>query len=52
MRRLLNAGATNAKPRFVPNENPTATRLTGTNLAGSNDPRIDRALVMLCSLRP
>ena len=52
MRRLTKAEATNARPKFVPNENPTATRLTGTNLAGSNDPRIDRALVMLCSLRP
>ncbi len=52
MRRLLKAEATNARPRFVPNETGATTRLTGTNLAGSNDPEIDRALVMLCSLQP
>jgi hypothetical protein len=52
MRRLGNAKATNARPRFVPNQTAGSTRLTGTNLAGSSDPRLNRALVMLCSLQP
>jgi hypothetical protein len=51
MRRARKAKATQAKPRFVPNPAEGSTRLTGTNLAGSSDPRLNEALVALCSLQ-
>jgi len=38
-----------ATSRFVPNPNAKAARLTGKGLATS-DPRLNRALVMLCQL--
>ncbi|MGI8460554.1 MAG: Coagulation factor 5/8 type domain-containing protein [Solirubrobacterales bacterium] len=50
MRRAITAVATSARPQFVPNATPGSTRLTGTNLAGSPDPRLNEALAMLCSL--
>jgi hypothetical protein len=49
MRRVGAARATNAAHRFVPNPK-AGSRLTGTTLAGSSDPRLDRAFVMLCAL--
>lgn len=45
MRRLRAAKATNARPKFVPNQAPGATRLSGTNLAGASDPRLNRVLM-------
>jgi microsomal dipeptidase-like Zn-dependent dipeptidase len=50
MRRVRMARATQARPRFKPNPTAGSARLTGTTLAGSSDPRLNRALVMLCSL--
>ena len=52
MRRVRNARASNARPTFAPNPAAGSARLTGTTLAGSGDPRLNRALVMLCSLKP
>jgi hypothetical protein len=50
MRRALAAHASQAKPRYLPSTHARASRLTGTNLAGSSDPRLNRALLMLCHL--
>jgi len=50
MRRALSAHASQAKPRYLPSTHARASRLTGTNLAGSSDPRLNRALLMLCHL--
>lgn len=50
VRRALAAHASQAKPRYLPSTHARASRLTGTNLAGSSDPRLNRALLMLCHL--
>jgi microsomal dipeptidase-like Zn-dependent dipeptidase len=50
MRRLLRAKATQTKPRFVPSATASASRLTGTTLAGTADPRLNGALALLCGL--
>jgi hypothetical protein len=47
--RIAAARASNVVHTFVPNPR-AGSRLTGTNLAGSTDPRLNRAFVMLCSL--
>ena len=52
MQRVRGAHATQARRRFVPNPAAGSARLTGKTLAGSSDPRLNRALVMLCSLNP
>jgi hypothetical protein len=49
MRRVAGSRAANLVHRFVPNPR-AGERLTGTALAGSGNPRLDRAYVMLCSL--
>jgi hypothetical protein len=49
MLRAAAARATGDLHRFVPNPR-AGLRVTGTTLAGSNNPRLDRAFVMLCSL--
>jgi hypothetical protein len=50
MRRVRKARATNARRRFVPNPAAGSARPTGTTLAGSRDPRLNRELLMLCKL--
>jgi hypothetical protein len=47
VRRILSARATQTRPTFVPG---TSTRLTGSTLAGTSDPRLNSALALLCSL--
>jgi len=49
VRRLAVARAARISHTFVPNPR-AGSRLTGTNLAGSPDPRLNRAYIMLCSL--
>ena len=49
VRRARAAHATQVRPRFVPNPKAKEARLTGKGLATS-DPRLNRALVMLCQL--
>jgi hypothetical protein len=39
------------RSKFVPNPTEGSTRLTGTNLASTQNPNVDRALVMLCNLQ-
>jgi hypothetical protein len=50
MRRLLKARASQARRTFEPNPTSRSARVTGTTLAGSSDPRLNRALALLCSL--
>jgi hypothetical protein len=50
MDRVLRARASQSLPKFVPNPTKGSTRLTGSSLAGSANPRLNRALVMLCTL--
>jgi hypothetical protein len=47
VRRILSARASQVRPTFVPG---TATRITGTTLAGTSDRRLNSALALLCSL--
>jgi hypothetical protein len=51
--RLLRARATQASRAFVPSpaQAATAGRLTGHNLAGTGNPKLDAALVNLCRLQ-
>ncbi len=51
MKRALKAKATQTKAKFVPNPAEGSTRLTGTNLASTQNPNVDRALVLLCNLQ-
>jgi rhodanese-related sulfurtransferase len=48
MKRVMNAHASQAKRIFVPNATPGSARLTGANLAATSDPRLNRALAVLC----
>ena len=50
VRRARAARATQTRPRFVPNPRAGSARPTGRTLAGSGDPRLNHALVMLCQL--
>jgi hypothetical protein len=50
MRRVAAAHARQARPKFVPNASLRSARLTGATLAGSSDPRLNRALAVLCGL--
>jgi hypothetical protein len=52
MRRLRKARATQAARTFTPNPTAGSARLTGTTLAGSSNPRLNRALALLCSVKP
>ena len=49
MLRVAAARAANIVHTFVPNPR-AGSRVTGTTLAGSSNPRLDRAFVMLCAL--
>jgi hypothetical protein len=50
MRRVVGAHVTQASRTYVPSTHARAAHLTGTNLAGSSDPRLNRALLLLCHL--
>jgi hypothetical protein len=50
--RLLVAAKASARARaFVPSEAQASARLTGKPLAGTSDPRLNAALMVLCSLQ-
>jgi hypothetical protein len=53
MRRVLSAKATSVARTFVPSAAQVAARgrVTGRTLAGTSDPRLNAALVMLCGLQ-
>jgi hypothetical protein len=51
MRRLASGRAAQAPKTFVPNPSGVAARLTGRTLAGTSDPKLNQALVMLCQLK-
>jgi hypothetical protein len=52
MRRLLAARATARARPFIPSAATAAARgLTGRTIAGTSDPRLNAALVMLCNLQ-
>jgi hypothetical protein len=48
MKRVTGAHASQAKRVFIPNGTPGSARLTGANLAATSDPRLNRALAVLC----
>jgi hypothetical protein len=48
MRRLVDAHASQAKRVFIPNATPGSAALTGASLAATSDPRLNRALAVLC----
>jgi hypothetical protein len=49
--RLLAARASQVKPVFKPSATASASRLTGTVLAGATDPRLNSAFAYLCGLQ-
>jgi hypothetical protein len=49
-RRVVTAPVTQAQPTFVPNVAARFTKLTGRSLAGTSDPALNRALMLLCGL--
>jgi hypothetical protein len=53
MRLLLTAKASAAPRAFVPStaQASASGRLTGRSLAGTSDPRLNAALMMLCGLQ-
>jgi hypothetical protein len=53
MRRVLTAKASAGKRVFIPNPAQTGAnaRVTGKPLAGTSDPRLNAALIMLCNLQ-
>ena len=51
MRRVLRAKASARIRKFVPNQAQVNARPTGRPLAGTSDPRLNKALVMLCNLQ-
>jgi hypothetical protein len=51
VRLVRTARAAPVRRAFVPNPTAGSARVTGTNLAGSNDPRLDRAFRMLCAVK-
>jgi len=50
MKRLRKARGSQARPVFVANATAGSARPTGHTLAGTSDPRLNRALVLLCSV--
>jgi hypothetical protein len=48
MHRLVTARATESPRRFVPNAAQRSGKLIGGTLAGSSNPRLNRALAILC----
>jgi hypothetical protein len=51
MRRVLTAKASARARKFVPNQAQVNARPSGRPLAGTSDPRLNKALVMLCNLQ-
>jgi hypothetical protein len=50
MRRVLSAKATSVRRGFIPNQAQVNARPSGRPLAGTSDPRLNKALAMLCGL--
>jgi rhodanese-related sulfurtransferase len=48
MKRVARAHASQAKRVFIPNATPGSARLTGASLVGTSDPRLNRALAVIC----
>lgn len=50
MKRVLHARGSQAPRKFVANPSAISQRLSGSTLAGSNNPQLNRTLHMLCTL--